>query len=197
MAQIVAVSALEILDSRGNPTVQVEVRLDDGSTGVAAVPSGASTGTREALELRDGDKARYGGKGVLRAVKNVEGEIAPLVVGRDARNQAALDRRMIEADDTPNKSKFGANAILGVSMAVARAASASAGLPLYQYLGGVGGTVLPVPMMNVLNGGAHADNSMDFQEFMVVPLGAPSFREALRYGAETFHALKGMLAGKG
>ena len=197
MAQIVAVSALEILDSRGNPTVQVEVRLDDGSTGVAAVPSGASTGTREALELRDGDKARYGGKGVLRAVQNVEGEIAPLVVGRDARNQAALDRRMIEADGTPNKSKFGANAILGVSMAVARAASASAGLPLYQYLGGVGGTVLPVPMMNVLNGGAHADNSVDFQEFMVVPLGAPSFREALRYGAETFHALKGVLAGKG
>ncbi|MBN9121852.1 MAG: phosphopyruvate hydratase [Planctomycetes bacterium] len=197
MAQIVAASAWEILDSRGNPTVQVEVRLDDGSTGVAAVPSGASTGTREAIELRDGDKSRYGGKGVLRAVQNVEERIAPLVVGRDARNQAAIDRRMTEADGTANKAKFGANAILGVSMAVARAAAASTGLPLYKYLGGVGGSVLPVPMMNVLNGGAHADNSVDFQEFMIVPLGAPSFGEALRYGAETFHALKAVLAEKG
>jgi enolase len=197
MARIVAVSALEILDSRGNPTVEVEVRLDDGRTGTAAVPSGASTGTREALELRDGDKARYGGKGVLKAVENVERVIAPLVVGVDARQQAAIDRTMIEADGTPNKGKLGANAILGVSMAVARAAAASAGLPLYQYLGGVGGTVLPVPMMNVLNGGKHADNSVDFQEFMIIPLGAPSFREALRYGAETFHALKKVLAEKG
>jgi enolase len=197
MVQIVAASAWEILDSRGNPTVQVEVRLDDGSTGVAAVPSGASTGTREAIELRDGDKARYGGKGVLRAVQNVEERIAPLIIGRDAWNQAAIDRRMIEADGTPNKAKFGANAILGVSMAVARAAAASTGLPLYRYLGGVGGSVLPVPMMNVLNGGAHADNSVDFQEFMIVPLGAPSFGEALRYGAETFYALKAVLAEKG
>ena len=197
MARIVAVSALEILDSRGNPTVEVEVRLDDGSTGVSAVPSGASTGSREALELRDGDKARYGGKGVLKAVENVERVIAPLVTGTDARQQAAIDRKMIEADGTANKGKLGANAVLGVSMAVARAAAASTGLPLYQYLGGVGGTVLPVPMMNVLNGGKHADNSVDFQEFMIVPLGAPTFREALRYGAETFHALKRVLADKG
>lgn len=197
MARIVTVSAQEILDSRGNPTVEVEIRLDDGCTGGAAVPSGASTGTREALELRDGDKARYGGKGVLRAVENVEREIASLVVGKDAREQAAIDRAMITADGTPNKEKLGANAILGVSMAVARAAAVSAGLPLYQYLGGVGGTVLPVPMMNVVNGGKHADNSVDFQEFMIVPLGAPSFREALRYGAETFHALKAVLAKKG
>jgi enolase len=197
MARIVGVTALEILDSRGNPTVQVEVQLEDGSAGTAAVPSGASTGTREALELRDGDKARYGGKGVLRAVENVEQKIAPLVVGIDAPKQAAVDRAMIAADGTPNKGKFGANAILGVSMAVARAAAASSRLPLYQYLGGVGGTVLPVPMMNVLNGGKHADNSVDFQEFMIVPLGAPSFREALRFGAETFHALKTVLAGKG
>ncbi|MCE9563366.1 MAG: phosphopyruvate hydratase [Planctomycetes bacterium] len=197
MALITAVSALEILDSRGNPTVEVEVRLDDGCTAVAAVPSGASTGTREAIELRDGDKSRYGGKGVTRAVRNVEQEIAPLVIGHDAKHQALIDRRIIEADGTPNKSRLGANAILGVSMAVARAAAASAGLPLYQYLGGVGGTVLPVPMMNVLNGGKHADNSVDFQEFMIVPLGAQSFREAMRYGAETFHALKKVLAEKG
>ena len=197
MARIVAVAAQEILDSRGNPTVEVEVRLDDGSSGVAAVPSGASTGSREALELRDGDKARYGGKGVLRAVENVERVIAPLVTGMDPRQQAAIDRKMIEADGTANKGKLGANAVLGVSMAVARAAAASAGLPLYLYLGRVGGTVLPVPMMNVLNGGKHADNSVDFQEFMIVPLGAASFREALRYGAETFHALKRVLADRG
>ena len=197
MARIVSASASEILDSRGNPTIEVEVRLDDGTAGVSAVPSGASTGTREALELRDGDKSRYGGKGVLKAAENVERVIAPLVIGMDARQQAVIDRTMIEADGTPNKGKFGANTVLGVSMAVARAAAASSGLPLYQYLGGVGGTVLPVPMMNVLNGGKHADNSVDFQEFMVVPLGAPSFREALRYGAETFHALKKVLAEKG
>ena len=197
MARISMVAAQELLDSRGNPTVEVEVRLDDGGTGVAAVPSGASTGSREALELRDGDQSRYGGKGVLKAVENVERVIAPVVTGMDPRQQAAIDRAMIAADGTSNKAKFGANAILGVSMAVARAAAGSAGLPLYQYLGGVGGTVLPVPMMNVLNGGKHADNSVDFQEFMIVPLGAPTFREAIRYGAETFHALKKVLADRG
>lgn len=197
MPRIASVSALEILDSRGNPTVEVQVYLNDGSVGTAAVPSGASTGSREAIELRDGDKTRYGGMGVLQAVKNIEGEIAALVVGQEAKQQAAIDRAMITADGTPNKARFGANAILGVSMAVARAAAASVELPLYQYLGGVGGTVLPVPMMNVLNGGRHADNSVDFQEFMIVPLGASSFREALRYGAETFHALKAVLKEKG
>ncbi len=197
MAQISTVSAVEVLDSRGNPTVSVEVRLADGSVGTAAVPSGASTGSREALELRDGDAARFGGKGVRRAVENVEGDITRLVIGQDARQQAAIDRLLISADGTANKAKFGANAMLGVSMAVARAAAASAGLPLYQYLGGVGGVVLPVPMMNVINGGRHADNSVDFQEFMIVPLGAPSFREALQYGAETFHALKAVLHAKG
>jgi enolase len=197
MKTISRITAHEILDSRGNPTVEVEAVLNDGSLGRAAVPSGASTGTREALELRDGDSSRYGGKGVRKAVENVERVLAPLVIGIVAHSQRELDRRMIEADGTPGKSKLGANAILGVSMAVARAAASAAGLPLYQYLGGVGATTLPVPMMNVLNGGKHADNSVDFQEFMIMPVGAPSFAEALRYGAETFHALKKVLSKAG
>ena len=191
--KITAVRGLEILDSRGNPTVRVVVTLDNGIMASASVPSGASTGENEALELRDGDKKRYGGKGVLKAVANVNGNIAPKLVGLDPARQAEIDRLMIELDGTPTKSKLGANAILGVSMAVARAAAASAGLPLYAYLGGTGAVRLPVPMMNILNGGKHADNSVDFQEFMVMPIGAPSFAEALRYGAETFHALKSIL----
>jgi enolase len=197
MSQIAEVQAQEILDSRGNPTVEVEVRLNDGSVGRAAVPSGASTGTREALELRDGDKARYGGKGVLRAVRNVEQELAPRLRGRDPGDQAAIDRLLIDSDGTPNKERLGANALLGVSLAVARAAAASARLPLYEYLGGAAAVTLPVPLMNVLNGGRHADNNVDFQEFMIVPLGALSFSEALRLGVETFHALKKVLAAKG
>lgn len=197
MAKITEVFALEILDSRGNPTIEVEVALADGSVGRAAVPSGASTGAREAKELRDGDTGRYGGKGVLHAVRNVEHVLAPLLIGEDARLQRDIDRMMIEKDGTPTKEHLGANAILGVSMAVAKAAASSAGLPLFQYLGGVAACTLPVPMMNVLNGGRHADNSVDFQEFMIVPLGAPSFREALRMGAETFHALKRVLADRG
>jgi enolase len=197
MAHIRDITALEILDSRGNPTVEVEVLLDDGSLGRAAIPSGASTGTREAIELRDKDEGRYGGKGVLSAVRNVEQELAPLLRGRDACQQKELDRLMIERDDTPNKERLGANAILGVSLAVAKAAAASARLLLYQYLGGDAAVTLPVPMMNVLNGGRHADNNVDFQEFMIVPLGAPSFREALRFGVETFHALKGVLTRRG
>jgi enolase len=197
MAGITEARAQEILDSRGNPTVEVEVLLEDGSLGRAAVPSGASTGTREALELRDTADRRYGGKGVLQAVRNVESVLAPLLRGRDARDQAGIDRLLIETDGTPNKEKLGANAILGVSLAVARAAAASARLLLYRHLGGDAAVTLPVPLMNVLNGGRHADNSVDFQEFMIVPLGAPSFREALRYGAETFHALKKVLATKG
>jgi enolase len=197
MARITDVFAHEILDSRGNPTIEVEVLLDDGSSGRAAVPAGASTGSREARELRDGDKARYGGKGVLHAVRNVEHVLAPLVIGEDARLQRDIDRMMIEKDGTPTKERLGANAILGVSIAVARAAAASAGLPLFQYLGGVAACTLPVPMMNVLNGGRHADNSVDFQEFMIVPLGAPTFREALRMGAETFHALRQVLSERG
>ena len=197
MAKIAEVHALEVLDSRGNPTVEVEILLDDRSLGRAIVPSGASTGAREALELRDNDKARFGGKGVLHAVRNVEQELAPLLKGKDAREQQAIDRLMIERDGTPSKERFGANAILGISLAVARAAAASAQQPLYRYLGGEGAVTLPVPMMNVLNGGKHADNNVDFQEFMIVPLGAPSFREALRFGAETFHALRKVLAQKG
>jgi enolase len=197
MARITDVFAQEILDSRGNPTVEVEVLLDDGSTGRAAVPSGSSTGSREARELRDEDEARYGGRGVLHAVRNVEHVLAPLLRGDEARYQRDIDRKLIEADATPFKERLGANAILGVSIAVAKAAAASAKLPLYQYLGGASAATLPVPMMNVLNGGAHADNSVDFQEFMIVPLGAPSFREALRFGAETFHALKRVLAKRG
>lgn len=191
------VRALEILDSRGNPTVRVQVRLKSGIVASASVPSGASTGENEALELRDGDKKRYGGKGVLKAVANVNQIIAPKLVEMDPARQAEIDRLMIELDGTPTKAKLGANAILGVSMAIARAAAMSADLPLYAYLGGPGAVRLPVPMMNILNGGKHADNSVDFQEFIVMPVGAPSFAEALRYGAETFHALKGILHKKG
>jgi enolase len=187
------IHAREVLDSRGNPTVEVEVCLGDGSVGRTAVPSGASTGAHEALELRDGDKARYLGRGVLKAVHNVNEAIAPELLGLDALEQAAIDRRMIELDGTPNKGQFGANAILGVSLATAHAAAISAGLPLYRYLGGTNAKYLPVPMMNILNGGKHADNNVDFQEFMIVPFGASNFREALRMGAEVFHSLKQVL----
>jgi enolase len=196
MSTIASIHAREILDSRGNPTVEVDVRLADGSLGRAAVPSGASTGRREALELRDGEKTRYLGKGVRRAVGNVNTALAVLV-GADAAGQATLDQRMIAIDGTANKDRLGANAILGVSLAVARAAAASAGQPLYRHLGGEAATLLPVPMFNIVNGGAHADNSVDFQEFMIVPVGAPSFAEALRMGAETYHALKAILKAKG
>jgi enolase len=191
------VQALEILDSRGNPTVRVTVTLTNGLSESASVPSGASTGENEAVELRDGDKKRYGGKGVLKAVENVNAAIAPKLEGVDATHQREIDRTMIELDGTPNKGKLGANAILGVSMATARAAAAASGLPLYAYLGGPGASRLPVPMMNILNGGKHADNSVDFQEFMVMPIGAASFAEALRAGAETFHALKSILKKRG
>ncbi|MDQ1240501.1 MAG: enolase [Thermodesulfobacteriota bacterium] len=191
------IRAMEILDSRGNPTVRVFVELSDGTASCASVPSGASTGENEAVELRDGDKSRYAGKGVLKALSNVKEIIAPALIGMDASEQALIDRRMIEMDGTENKSKLGANAILGVSMAVARAASQSARIPLYQYLGGAGARRLPVPCMNIVNGGQHADNSVDFQEFMAVPIGAPSFREGLRYVAETFHILKGILKDRG
>ncbi len=195
--RIQAIDAVEILDSRGNPTVRVTVHLDDGGTGTSSVPSGASTGENEAVELRDGDAARYGGKGVLRAVDNVRRIIGPTIVGQDAREQGRIDALMVELDGTDNKAKLGANAILGVSQAVARAAAASSGLSLYAYLGGVGAAHLPVPMMNVLNGGKHADSGMDFQEFMIMPVGAPSFAEALRWGAEIFHALKKTLTARG
>jgi len=191
--KIASARAMEILDSRGNPTLRAYVTLDDGTTASASVPSGASTGENEAVELRDDDPKRYSGKGVLRAVANVEREIAPKIVGMDPEGQAEIDRLMIALDGTPNKARLGANAILGVSMATARAAASSAGLPLYEYLGSPAATRIPVPMMNVINGGMHADNSVDFQEFMIMPIGAPSFAEALRYGAETFHALKGIL----
>ena len=188
---------MEILDSRGNPTVRTWCRLDGGIEVSASVPSGASTGEREAIELRDGDMARYGGKGVLRAVENVNAIIAPRLVGMDPTRQEEIDRLMIELDGTANKGALGANAILGVSMAVAKAASRARDLPLYAYLGGPGASRLPVPMMNILNGGKHADNSVDLQEFMVMPVGAPTFAEALRYGAETFHALKKILSSRG
>ncbi|MEK6572790.1 MAG: phosphopyruvate hydratase [Chloroflexota bacterium] len=195
---IVSVHGREILDSRGNPTVEVDVILADGAMGRAAVPSGASTGVHEALEMRDGDKGRYLGKGVTKAVANVNDEIAPEVVGMDAADQRGIDRLMLELDGTPNKSKLGANAILGVSLAVAKAAAAALGLPLYRYLGGTHAHVLPVPMLNILNGGAHtAWQSTDFQEFMVMPVGAPSFAEGLRWGAEVYHALKKVLKDKG
>jgi enolase len=197
MTEIINVTAREILDSRGNPTVEVEVAVGTGDVGRAAVPSGASTGEHEALELRDGDKARYLGKGVRKAVANVMDVIAPAVVGLDASDQAAVDARMLELDGTPTKSKLGANAILGVSLAAAKAAAKSHALPLYRYVGGAGARTLPVPLMNILNGGAHADSNVDIQEFMVVPVGAPTFAEALRYGAEVFHALKKVLKGKG
>jgi len=191
--KITSIKSMEILDSRGNPTVRVYVGLEDGTRGVASVPSGASTGENEAVELRDGDMERYGGKGVRKAVTFVRELLAPPLLGMDPRLQAEIDRMMIELDGTPNKARFGANAILGVSMAVARAAAKASRLPLYAYLGGPGAVCIPVPMMNILNGGKHADNSVDFQEFMVMPLGAPSFAEALRYGAETYHSLKKVL----
>ncbi len=194
---IESLKALEILDSRGNPTVRVVCTLSNGACAAASVPSGASTGENEAVELRDGDEDRYLGKGVLKAVANVNETIAPALAGLDPSEQSKIDAAMIELDGTPNKAKLGANAILGVSMAVARAAARLHGTPLYAYLGGVGATRLPVPMMNILNGGAHADNSVDFQEFMVMPVGAPTFSEALRWGAETFHALKKILKSRG
>jgi enolase len=197
MNEIINVHAREILDSRGNPTVEVEVAIASGHVGRAAVPSGASTGEHEAIELRDGEKGRYLGKGVRKAVANVIDAIAPAVLGMDVSDQAALDARMIELDGTPSKSKLGANAILGVSLAAARAAALAHELPLYRYVGGAGARTLPVPLMNILNGGAHADSNVDVQEFMVVPVGAPTFAEALRYGAEIFHALKKVLKGKG
>lgn len=197
MSIIVDVTAREILDSRGNPTVEAQVTLDSGVVATAAVPSGASTGVREAIELRDGDKSRYCGKGVLKAVNNVREEIADAICGLDAVNQAYVDRVMIELDGTDNKSRLGANAILAASMAVARAAAQDVGLPLYRYFGGTGAVTLPVPMMNVINGGAHANNNLDLQEFMIVPVGATSFREALRCGAETFHALKKLVNARG
>jgi enolase len=196
-AVIESVLAREILDSRGNPTIEVDVMLDSGAVGTAAVPSGASTGEHEALELRDGDKKRYLGKGVLKAVENVNEAISAVVVGLDAFDQAGLDHAMLALDGTPNKGKLGANAMLGVSMAAARAAAAELDVPLYKYLGGPGARVLPVPLMNIINGGAHADNSLDFQEFMIVPKGLPRFSEALRAGAEVFHTLKKILHDKG
>ena len=194
--KIEKVMAREVLDSRGNPTVEAEVHLDSGFSGRAIVPSGASTGTHEALELRDGG-SRYLGKGVLKAVQNVNEALGPAVVGMDASEQAAIDAAMMAVDGTPNKGSMGGNAILAVSLATARAAAAELDIPLYRYLGGSNAKTLPVPMMNVINGGAHADNSVDFQEFMVMPVGAPTFREALRYGAETFHSLKKVLSAKG
>ncbi|MDR3629662.1 MAG: phosphopyruvate hydratase [Desulfocapsaceae bacterium] len=197
MGRIAAVRAMEILDSRGNPTVRVFVELDDGSVSAASVPSGASTGENEAIELRDGDKKRYLGKGVLRAVANVNTRIAPELIGMDVTRQVEIDRRLIEMDGTGNKSALGANSILGVSMAVARAAASFCRLPLYRYLGGAGARRIPVPAMNIINGGEHADNSVDIQEFMAVPLGAPSFAEGLRSVAETFHTLKKILKSKG
>jgi len=198
MSRIADIRGREILDSRGNPTVEVEVLLDSGAQGSAAVPSGASTGTREAVELRDGDKTRYGGKGVLKAVEHVNTVLKTALIGQDPRAQAAIDQRMIELDGTENKARLGANAILGVSLATARAAAADARVPLYRYLGaGQREPVMPVPMMNIVNGGAHANNSLDIQEFMILPVGAPNFREALRYGAEVFHALRQLLAARG
>jgi enolase len=193
MTAILDITAREILDSRGNPTIEVDVVLEDGSSGRAAVPSGASTGAHEAVELRDGDKARYLGKGVTKAVAAVNGEIFDTLAGMDAEDQLALDRAMIDLDGTPNKARLGANAILGVSLANAKAAADASGLPLYRYVGGTAARTLPVPMMNIINGGAHADNPIDFQEFMVMPVGADGFREALRMGAEIFHTLKGAL----
>ncbi len=197
MPRITGIRAREILDSRGNPTIEVDVRLEGGALGRAAVPSGASTGEHEAWELRDGDKKRFAGKGVRRAVANVNDRIAPLLNGWDARDQAKIDNALIALDGTPNKRNLGANALLGVSLAVARAAAAAENLSLYRYLGGPEARVLPVPMMNILNGGAHSDAPIDFQEFMIVPRGAPTFSEALRYGAEVFHALKSVLKRRG
>jgi enolase len=197
MSAIVDIVGREILDSRGNPTVECDVLLESGVMGRAAVPSGASTGSREAIELRDGDKKRYLGKGVLKAVGHINTEIAEAVLGLDASEQAFLDKTMIDLDGTENKSRLGANAMLAVSMAVAKAAAEEAGLPLYRYFGGMGGMQMPVPMMNVINGGAHANNNLDLQELMIIPVGAPSFREAVRWGAEVFHALKKIIHDKG
>ena len=197
MATIEAIVAREILDSRGNPTVEVEVGLDDGTVGRAAVPSGASTGAFEAIELRDGDKGRYLGKGVETAVANVEDKIADELVGYEASEQRLIDQKMLDLDGTADKSELGANAILGVSLAVAKAAALSAELPLFRYIGGPNASLLPVPMMNILNGGAHADSNVDVQEFMIAPIGAPTFREALRTGAEVYHALKSVLKKNG
>ena len=197
MSAIVDIVGREILDSRGNPTVECDVLLESGTMGRAAVPSGASTGSREAIELRDGDKSRYLGKGVLKAVEFINTEISEAVLGLDASEQAFLDKTLIDLDGTENKSRLGANAMLAVSMAVARAAAEESGLPLYRYFGGMGRMQMPVPMMNVVNGGAHANNNLDLQELMIIPIGAPSFREALRYGAEVFHALKKILHDKG
>jgi enolase len=197
MSAIVDIVGREILDSRGNPTVECDVLLESGTMGRAAVPSGASTGSREAIELRDGDKGRYLGKGVLKAVEHINTEISEAVLGLDASEQAFLDKTLIDLDGTDNKGRLGANATLAVSMAVARAAAEESGLPLYRYFGGMGAHQLPVPMMNVINGGAHANNNLDLQELMIIPVGAPSFREAVRYGAEVFHALKKIIDGKG
>jgi enolase len=197
MSAIVDIVGREVLDSRGNPTVECDVLLESGVMGRAAVPSGASTGSREAIELRDGDKARYLGKGVLKAVEHINTEISEAVLGLDASEQAFLDKTLIDLDGTENKSRLGANAMLAVSMAVARAAAEEAGLPLYRYFGGMNAVQMPVPMMNVINGGAHANNSLDLQELMIIPVGAPSFREALRWGAEVFHALKKIIHDKG
>src|SRR3954469_16231129 len=197
MSAIVDIVGREILDSRGNPTVECDVLLESGTMGRAAVPSGASTGSREAIELRDGDASRYGGKGVLKAVEHINTEMSEAVLGLDSSEQAFLDRTLIDLDGTENKSRLGANATLALSMAVARAAAEESGLPLYRYFGGMGGMQLPVPMMNVVNGGAHANNNLDLQELMIIPVGAPSFREAVRYGAEVFHALKKIIHDKG
>jgi enolase len=197
MSAIVDIVGREILDSRGNPTVECDVLLESGTMGRAAVPSGASTGSREAIELRDGDMRRYGGKGVLKAVEHINTEMSEAVLGLDATEQAFLDKTLIDLDGTENKSRLGANATLAVSMAVARAAAEESGLPLYRYFGGMGGMQMPVPMMNVVNGGAHANNNLDLQELMIIPVGAPSFREAVRYGAEVFHALKKIIHDKG
>jgi enolase len=197
MSGISDIRARQILDSRGNPTVEVDVRLESGAFGRAAVPSGASTGSHEAVELRDGDKARYGGKGVAKAVEAVNGELLDALSGVDGEAQARIDRMMCQLDGTPNKARLGANAILGVSLAVAKAAAAEAGLPLYRYVGGATASMLPVPQMNIVNGGAHADNPIDFQEFMILPAGAPSFTEALRWGSEVFHALRAQLKAAG
>jgi len=197
MTQIVRIQAREILDSRGNPTIEVEAHLSGGAVGTALVPSGASTGEHEALELRDGDPERFLGRGVLRAIENIRERITPEILGEDAADQALIDRLMCDLDGTPNKSNLGANAILGVSMAVARAAAEAIGVPLYRYLGGVNARTLPVPMMNVLNGGSHADNNIDIQEFMILPVGAPTFGDAVRMGSEVFHTLKKVLKGRG
>jgi enolase len=197
MSEIIDIRARQVLDSRGNPTVEVDIETEFGVIERAIVPSGASTGKHEALELRDGDPKKYKGKGVLKACQHVEEELADLLLGMDVNQQREIDQIMIEADGTKNKSRFGANAILGISLAVAKAAAKESGLPLYRYIGGVNASVLPVPLMNIINGGAHADNKLDFQEFMILPVGAPSFAEAVRMGSEVFHTLKQVLKSKG